>query len=149
MKIYSLFFLFLITVLSASGNTVTDEEPIMSGQSSATSGACSFFINVNGESTPHITGGIQCEQDAQYTFTFGFDGDGSYEVVVGDKVLTNNNGPSLRSFTVDLKAGYTSCSVSVYGGGSFAYGRLTITHINGNTSYPDTGGYIDLVAVDY
>lgn len=150
MKTYYLISLCLIALLSTSGTPVNDEIR-EAAQSSLIIGGNSLFINVpEGEkNSPYISGGIYCEQDAQYTFTFGFDGSGSYNVVIGNTVLTPSNGASLRTFTVALKAGYTPCSVSVSAGSAgFAYGRLTITHINGSTSYPDTGGYVDLVAYD-
>lgn len=150
MKTYYLIYLCLIALLTTSGTPVNDEIR-EAAQSSLIIGGNSLFINVpEGEkNSPYISGGIYCEQDAQYTFTFGFDGSGSYNVVIGNTVLTPSNGASLRTFTVALKAGYTPCSVSVSAGSTgFAYGRLTITHINGSTSYPDTGGYVDLVAYD-
>lgn len=118
-------------------------------QSRAASSDYSYFINVspsNGEE--YISGDIYCAQDATYSFTFAFDGAGDYTVKVGNTTLTPQNGGSLRNFTVNLKAGYTPCSVSVSSTRtSYAYGRLTITAINGDTGATGVeGDYIDLVA---
>lgn len=149
MKFYGLF-LCLLGFLTTSGTPLVGVESSMTENSSIVSSGNSLFINVpeNQKGTSFISGDIYCAQDTQYTLTFGFNGSGSYHVVVGDKVLTPNNGAPLRSFTVNLKAGYNPCSVSVSANAGLAYGRLTITHINGSTSYPDAEGYVDLVAVD-
>ena len=110
----------------------------------ASSETHSFFINVSGANTNNISGQIYCSEDCEYTFTFGYNGSESYRVVIGDTVLTPNNGSDLRQFTITLRAGYTNCSVSVIGT-SPAYARLTIDAINGNTSAYGNG-YGDLTA---
>lgn len=151
MKSYYLIYLCLIALVATSGIPVADEIREVTQSSLITVSGNSLFINVpeSEKNSPYISGEIYCEQDTQYTFTFGFDGSGSYDVVIGNTVLTPSNGASLRTFTVVLKAGYTPCSVSVSASTTgFAYGRLTITHINDSTSYPDAEGYIDLVACD-
>lgn len=150
MRFYCLF-LCLLGFLTTSGSPIVGEESMMKESSSVVRSGNSFFINVpeSQKNSPFISGDIYCAQDAQYTFTFGFNGSGSYRVVVGDEVLTSGNGASLRTFTLNLKAGYNHCSVTVSAGSTgFAYGRLVITHINGDTSYPDADGYMDLVAND-
>lgn len=120
-------------------------------QSRAVNSDYSYFINVspsNGGERPYISGDIYCAQDATYSFTFGFDGDGDYTCRIGDMTLTPRNGESLRKFTVNLKAGYTPCSVFVSSTTTkYAYGRLVITAINGDTGATGVeGDYIDLVA---
>lgn len=105
----------------------------------------SLFINVNG-SGASITGQIYCSEDSEYTFTFGYNGSEDYEVVIGDTVLTPSNGSSFRQFTLTLKAGYTDCSITLTGT-SYAYARLVIDAINGDTN-AGTDGYIDLVAMN-
>lgn len=106
----------------------------------------SFFINVSGANTNNITGQIYCSEDCEYTFTFGYNGSESYRVVIGDTVLTPDNGSDLRQFTITLKAGYTNCSVSLIGT-SPAYARLAINAINGNTGAYGSG-YGDLTATN-
>lgn len=116
-------------------------------QSRAANSDYSYFINVSplngGE---YISGDIYCAQDATYSFTFAFDGAGDYTVKVGNTTLTPQNGGPLRNFTVNLKAGYTPCSVSVSSTTTkYAYGRLVITAINGSSSIEGEGSG-DLVA---
>lgn len=106
----------------------------------------SFFINVSGVNTNNITGQIYCSEDCEYTFTFGYNGPESYRVVIGDTVLTPDNGSDLRQITITLRAGYTNCSVSVIGT-SPAYARLVIDAINGNASAYGSG-YSDLTAIN-
>ena len=133
MKVCKILILCLIGLFT-SFNYVKAESNVTSVASTETA---SLFINLN-ESGSSISGQIYCSEDCTYTFTFGYNGSEDYRVVIGDTVLTPNNGDSLRQFTITLKAGYTNCSVSVIGSSS-AYARLVIEAINGSASASGDG----------
>lgn len=148
-KLFSLLCLLLISVSCEKSVTLDDVSDMRIAPRSVNNDY-SFFKDVEGIGTSHLSGYLYCSKPSTYTIMFSYSGDAGviYEAGIGDNIrVYPTNGESLRTITVTLQPGKHRCFVdlSFQQGGLCGTALFNIRAVNGDL-LAGTEGYGDLVA---